>query len=203
MSELRITVVPVGRLDVAELEAAVGKIVKILNRPIELREAAPVPRSTEDAARGQHRAGPFLAELRASLPRLGVSKLVGGAAPASGKSPVAVLDPDAIVFVTDCDLFTPTTESVFGEMNARARTAVFSVRRMREAFYRRKADPAKQRARVVKVLLQAIGRIRGIPDCRDARCVMAATGALADIDMKEERFCAPCKRRLTQGVVNP
>lgn len=184
-----------------ELEAAVAKVVKVLSRPIELRQPAPVPKTSEDVGRGQHRAAPFLAELRAGLPRLGVAKIVGGPPPVPGKAMVPTPNPDAIIFVTDVDLFKPDTEGVFGEMDARNRTAVFSVRRLREAFYRRKADPGKQRARVVKVLLQAIGRLRGLPDCRDPRCAMAPTGALADIDFKDERYCVACAKRLTSGVV--
>ena len=60
--------------------------------------------------------------------------------------------------------------------------AVLSVRRLREAFYKRKADPARQRARLVKMILYAIGRIRGLPDCRDPQCAMATMTALADVD---------------------
>ena len=201
MSDLRVTVVPVGKLDPAELEAAVAKVSKVLGRPLEMRHPAPVPRTSEDVPRGQHRAGPFLAELRSGLARLGVARIVGGSPPVPGKPMVPAADPDAVVFVTDVDLFKPDTEGVFGEMDARNRVAVFSVRRLREAFYRRKADPAKQRARVVKVLLQAIGRLKGLSECRDPRCVMAPTGALADIDFKDERFCAACSKRLTSGVV--
>lgn len=201
MSDLRVTVVPVGKLDPVELEAALTKVSKVLGRPVEMRQPSPVPRASEDVARGQHRAAPFLAELRAGLPRLGVARIVGGSPPVPGKAMLPAANPDAVVFVTDVDLFKPDTEGVFGEMDARNRAAVFSVRRMREAFYRRKADPARQRARVVKVLLQAIGRLKGLPECRDPRCVMAPTGALADIDFKDERFCAACAKRLTSGIV--
>lgn len=201
MSELRVTVVPVGKLDAAEVEAVAGRIAKILSRPIELRQAASVPRASEDAARGQHRAAAFLAELRLGLPRLAVAKLVGGAAPAGPSTLVPTPNPDAVVFLTDVDLFTPNTEGVFGDIDARNHGAVVSVRRMREAFYRRKADPVRQRARFVKVVLQAIGRLKGLADCRDPRCVMAPTGALADVDLKDERFCGTCSKRLATGVI--
>lgn len=198
MQELRITLVPVGRLDVAELEAAAVRLAKILNRTLELREAAPVPRASEDVARAQHRSGPMLAELVAGLPKLKASKLIGGATGAAA-APVATAVPDVVLFVTDVDLFTPNTDSVFGDLDPRRRAALLSVRRLREAFYRRKSDPAKQRSRLVKTLLHAAGRIRGASDCRDPRCAMAATLALADIDMKEEKYCAACWKRISSG----
>jgi predicted Zn-dependent protease len=75
-----------------------------------------------------------------------------------------------------------------------------SVRRLREAFYKRKADPAKQRARLVKMILYVLGRVRGLPDCSDPGCALSTTTALADIDMKPEKYCSPCWRRMTTGA---
>lgn len=198
MAELRVAVVPVGRMDPAEVEAAAREVSKVLHRAVELREPVPLPRGTEDAARGQHRAGPLLAELRAALPRLAARKLVGGAA---APSPVATPSPDASLFVTDVDLFTPATESVLHELDPARRAALLSVRRLREAFYRRKADPPRQRARLVKQMLYAIGRLQGLPECADSGCALAATLALVDLDRKAERYCAACWRRLSAGVL--
>jgi len=196
--DLRIAIVPVGRVDVAEVEAAAGRLAKTLNKAVELRRAATVPKAGDDPARGQHLAAPFLAELRGQLARLPVAKLVG-AAPAA--APVATAAaPDATIFVTDIDLYRPQTDGVFGEIDAPGRAAVISIRRLREAFYRRKADPVKQRARLVKLILYTLGRARGLPDCPDAGCAMSATAALADVDMKPEKYCAACWRRMTTGA---
>jgi len=206
MSELKITVVPVGKIDPTEVEGVGSRISKAFTRPVELRAPAPVPRGSEDVGRGQHRAAPFLAELRQGLARLAVAKIVGegapSAAPVPGKTTTLLpqANPDALIFITDVDLFTPNTEGVFGEMDARNRCAVISVRRLREAHYRRKADPAKQRARLVKLTLQVIARLKGLADCRNPRCVLAPTGALADIDLKEEKFCGACSRMLATGA---
>jgi len=127
---------------------------------------------------------------------LKVAKLVG--ATAAG-SPVPTPKPDATVFVTDLDLFTPTTEGVFGELDRAHGAALLSVRRLREAFYRRKADPAKQRSRLVKQILRAIGLLRGRGDCRDPGCAMSTAQVVADIDRKKERYCAPCWKHISTG----
>lgn len=195
--DLRVAVIPVGHVDPAETEAAAARLAKVLNKVIELREPAPAPKAGHDAARGQHLAGPFLADLRGVLPRLKVAKLVGGAPAAA---PVAAGTPDVAVFVTDLDLFRPQTEGVLGEIDAPRRVAVVSIRRLREAFYRRKADAAKQRSRLVKMTLFAVGRVRGLPDCNDPRCAMAAMTALADVDTKQEKYCASCWKRLSTGA---
>ena len=196
MSELRVVVVPVGRVPLDEIEGTLGRVVKVINRPIELREAVPIPRGAEDASRRQYRSAAFLAEVRRALPRLAVAKLVG--ATMTG-SPVATPKPDATVFLSDVDLFTPSTEGVFGELDRAHGAALLSVRRLREAFYRRKADPGKQRSRLVKQILRAIGLIRGRGDCRDPGCAMSTAQVVADIDRKKERYCAPCWKHISTG----
>jgi archaemetzincin len=192
--DLRIAIVPVGRMDPLDVEAVAVRIAKILNRAVTLRQPAPVPKAGDDPARGQHVAGPFLAELRGQLARLPVAKVVGAAQAPSAETA------DATLFLTDVDLFKPGTDGVFGDIDAAAHVAVVSVRRLREAFYKRKADPGKVRARLVKLALYALGRARGLPDCRDAGCALLTTTALADIDMKPEKYCASCWRRMTTGA---
>lgn len=203
--DLRIAIVPVGKLDPAEVEAAAARIAKILNKPVAVRRTASVPKAGEDAARGQHLAGPFLGDLRSQLARLPVVTSVGAPpapAPATPGGPPAAPGPaaDASIFVTDVDLYKAQTDGVFGDVDAVAHVAVLSVRRLREAFYRRKADPARQRARLVKLALYALGRSLGLPDCRDAGCALSPTSSLADIDMKPEKYCAACWRRMTTGA---
>ncbi len=199
MSELRVTVIPVGRVDVAEVEGALARVTKVIHKPIELREPAPLPRAGEDSSRGQHGAAELLAALRLGAPRLAVVKLVGGAA--SEGQPVPIPSPDAMVFVTDVDLFTPSTDGVFMHVTPAQHAGLVSVRRLREAFYRRRADPKRQRARLVKEILRAIGRAAGLPNCPDPACVVSPTQALPDIDRKAERFCSACWRRLSTGSI--
>jgi len=199
MSELRVTVIPVGKVDAAEVEAAASRVSKVLHRPLELREAAGLPRGTEDVDRGQHDAKKLMNLLRADLPRLKVARLVG--TPPTEAVPLAAPSPDAVIFVTDVDLFLPGTVGVSSDYEIPRRVAILSVRRLREAFYKRKADPAKLRARVAKELLRLIGRLSGAAECRDPRCALAPVGALADLDLRQEKYCAACWRRLSTGVV--
>jgi predicted Zn-dependent protease len=200
--DLRIAIVPVGRMDPSDVEAAAVRIAKILNRAVTLRQPAPVPKAGDDPARGQHLAGPFLAELRGQLARLPVAKSVGPAPvlDPAGSSAAATIPAEATLFVTDVDLFRPQTDGVFGDIDAAAHVAVVSVRRLREAFYKRKADPAKARGRLVKLALYALGRARGLPDCRERACALFTTTALTDIDRKPEKYCALCWRRMTTGA---
>lgn len=201
MAAPRVTVVPVGKMDPAEIEAALVRVAKALGGPVELREAVPLPKATENVERAQHDARALMVQLRSKLATLRAVKVVGGAAPTAAGAPVTLAQPEAAVFVTDADLFAPQTESVLADASGPLKTALVSVRRLREAFYRRKADPQLQRARLAKEILRGIGRARGLQECNDPSCAMSPTQTLHDVDRKAERFCAACLRRLTTGVV--
>jgi hypothetical protein len=78
MAAPRVSVVPVGKMDAAEVESALIRVAKALGGPIELREPIALPKATEDAARGQHDARGLLVQLRSKLPTLRAVKVVRG-----------------------------------------------------------------------------------------------------------------------------
>jgi predicted Zn-dependent protease len=193
--DYHIAVVPVGRVDVEEMKAAVARAAKVLHRPIEVRELLPVPRGAEDTERGQHRAADVLKRLGAEVLKLKQGVLVGGDDP-DQKPPFQV---DGFLFVTDVDLYTARTDGVMGALISKLNCALVSVRRQREAFYKRKANPTKQRSRLVKELLRMGGRLRGMKECADPECVLAPSRSVHDLDTKEERFCRGCETQIFEG----
>jgi len=195
---LHVAVVPVGRIGVEEIEAAMARAAKIVHRPLELRETLPVPHGTEDPDRGQHRAATFMDRLGQEVLKLKPGKLVGADDP-EAKAPYQA---DAYIFVTDVDLYTARTEGVLGALITAKKCAVVSVRRQREAFYRRKANPNRQRSRLVKEILRMSGRLAGLSECADPACVLAPSRGTPDIDTKDERYCQPCEQRLFEGKVH-
>lgn len=195
MATIHLAVAPVGRVETEELEAALVRAAKVLHRPIELREPLPVPHGTEDVARGQHRAAALMARLNTEALKLKPGRLVG-AETEQAKPP---LKPDGWLFFTDVDLFTARTEGVIAALLGPEHCAVLSVRRLREAFHKRRADPPRQRARVVKEILRLYGRLAGLPECADPQCVMAPSRGTPDIDTKQERYCRACDQRLFEG----
>lgn len=198
MSGKHIAVVPVGKINAEEVEAALVRAARVLRRPLELRAALPVPMGIEDRERGQHRAALLMAKLRATFARLGRGKLVG-----EGDATTAALPPkpDAIVFVTDADLFTGSADAVFSALIPAKGLGIVSLRRLREAFYRRRADPNKQRARLTKEVVRAAARLGGMPECSSPQCVLAPSNMLADVDLKDEGLCRACAQRMFKGTL--
>ena len=197
MAVVQLSVVPTGRIDPAEVEAALHLVAKALKSPVEFREAVPLPRGTEDVARGQYKAAALLTALRLAGVRAGKVADVG-----EDDSRVEGTGRPCLVLVTDVDMFTPDTEFVFSLAAVASRAALVSVKRMREAFYRRKSDPDKQKARLAKEILRCAGQSVGLPECGDPRCGHASTRNLQDIDTKKIRLCAPCWRWLSTGTMS-
>ena len=198
MSEFHVSVIPVGKIESAELEAALVRVAKSVREPLELRATLPLPQGVEDSERSQFRASLLMKRLRSMVPQLGPGKLVGSEGRADARPP---LKSDAFIFVTDADLFTASSDSVFAALMSSQGMAVVSVRRLREAYYRRKADPAKQRTRLVKEVTRMVGRLRGASECSTPQCVLAPSKMFADLDLKEERLCRACSLLLFEGTI--
>jgi archaemetzincin len=134
--------------------------------------------------------------LRDEVAKLRPGRMVGGdeGAPRPPR-------PAGFVFVTDVDLFTANSDGVFSALLPAKGCAVVSVRRLREAFYRRKADPARQRSRLMKEAMRMSARLRGVGTCNDPRCALAESRTIPDLDLKEEKFCRVCEQRLFEGRV--
>ncbi|MBD3869431.1 MAG: hypothetical protein IFK94_15020 [Acidobacteria bacterium] len=197
MAVIQLAVAPAGRIDPAEVEGALHLVARALKSPVEFREALPLPRGTEDVARGQHKAASLLTSLRLAGGRAGKVADVG-----EDDSGVEGAGKNCLVLVTDVDMYTPDTEFVFSLTTAAGGAGLVSVKRMREAFYRRKSDPEKQKARLAKEILRCAGQLVGLPDCGDPRCGNATTRNLQDIDTRKVRLCAPCWRWLSTGTMS-
>lgn len=198
MSDSSVAVVPVGKIKGEEIEPALARAARVLRQPLELRGRIAVPQGIEDTTRGQFRAATLLQKLRALFPQLGPGTMVGVEEGQNASPPPR---PAIILFVSDADLFTANSDAAFSAMLKPQKLGVVSVRRLREAFYRRSADAVKQRTRITKELIRLAARMQGMPECTDPKCVLAASAMLADIDMKEEKLCRPCSQRKFQGTI--
>jgi len=196
MVDFKTTVIPVGKVEVAELEAALPRVAKILRQPLELRGKLNVPQGIEDTDRKQFRTSVLLDRLRGMVPQLGSGRLFGPNGALDDKPSART---DGYVFVTDVDLFTANRDGVFSALVKSKGLSVVSVRRLREAFYRRKADQVKARTRLVKEITRMAIRLRKLPECPSPDCVMAASQMLMDVDAKDEKLCRACNERLFEG----
>lgn len=198
MTAFHTAIISVGKIDDEELRLTTTRVAKLLRTPLEIRGKLPVPQGAHDSERGQFRASDVMKAARSMVPQLGSGTLVGAEGHEQGKAP---LKTDGYIFVTDVDLYTANTDGAFSALMSNSGLAVSSVRRLRESFYRRTADLNKQRSRLVKELARMGARLRGAKECADATCVLSASKHLADLDLKEERFCRSCSLHLFEGTI--
>ena len=198
MTDFHTAIISVGKIDDEELRLATARVAKLLRTPLEIRGKLPVPQGAHDSERGQFRASGVMKAARSMAPQLGSGALVGAEGDEQGKPP---LKTDGYIFVTDVDLFTAKTDGVFGALVSAKGLALVSLRRIREAFYRRPADLGKQRVRLVKELQRMAGRLQGLPECTNPECPLAPSKSALDIDTKAEVYCRACSQRLFEGKI--
>ena len=189
---------PVGPLDREEMEAIVRQARRAIGLAVEVGAEIAFPPGALDSRRGQILAPRLLAAVPATvetppppLPPITYGGAVAASSPTVASRP-AQPTPFARVAVADQDLYAPGQEFIFALADAKGRRAVLATRRLKESFYRRKADPPRQRGRAAREFIAAVGAARGLPACSDPYCVMAEVRTVAEIDRKNDRFCGTC-----------
>lgn len=109
----------------------------------------------------------------------------------------------ALLGVTEADLFVPVLTFVFGEAQMPGRAALVSLHRLREEYYGLPPNDERLHERLLKEALHELGHTQGLRHCDDWRCIMVSSHAVEKLDLKDDDFCAACRRRLTRGNESP
>jgi archaemetzincin len=99
----------------------------------------------------------------------------------------------------DVDIFSKFLNFVFGvadlPKNKSFGSALISVTRLREGFYRRTENVAQFEQRVLKEAIHELGHTFGLEHCENL-CVMRFSNSLDDTDRKPHDFCELCLKKL-------
>jgi len=110
-------------------------------------------------------------------------------------------DAAKLLAVTARDLFIPVLTFVFGQAQLGGRTAVVSLARLRQEYYRLPPDRGIFLERAVKEALHESGHMFGLVHCADRTCAMSLSTGVRQIDTKSAGFCAPCTARVHRAVL--
>lgn len=104
-----------------------------------------------------------------------------------------------ILGVMDADIFSRFLNFVFGiadmPKNKFFGSALISVTRLREKFYRRSENLAQFELRVLKEAIHELGHTFGLEHCENL-CVMRYSNSLDDTDKKPPNYCEACLKKL-------
>jgi len=128
------------------------------------------PDGVWDARRGQHSSSRILLWLRERAPEAS-SRVLG---------------------LTDGDLFIPILTFVFGEAQLNGRVAVVSTARLGGPSGL-PGEKGRIAARLQKESVHELGHTFGLLHCRSARCAMARSASLRDVDAKQPALCPDCR----------
>ena len=103
-----------------------------------------------------------------------------------------------VLGVTSGDLFVPVLTYVFGEAQLEGKVAVVSYHRLGEDFYGLPADEELLQSRLLKESVHELGHTFGLLHCSNYLCVMHSSTGVEEIDIKTDKLCADCRKKLSE-----
>jgi len=97
-----------------------------------------------------------------------------------------------IVAITNLDLYIDKLNFVFSVTEYDG-PALISIYRLNPKFYQEKPNFDLLIDRLVKEVLYCIGKMKGMRDCQNIKCIMHRASSARDLDYKEKEFCKDCK----------
>ncbi|HJZ85099.1 MAG TPA: archaemetzincin family Zn-dependent metalloprotease [Polyangia bacterium] len=165
----RLTLVPIGQVEPAEIDAAAAAVREQLGLEVATVEPLDVPASARNPKRGQARAEVLLFLLKRVRPE------------------------DSLALgLTDIDLYATGLNFVFGLASQRTGVAVVSVARLRDP---ERAGPTQKR--VATEAVHEVGHLLGLAHCLADGCAMRFSNTLAEADRKGPDLCPRCSRAVS------
>ncbi len=108
-------------------------------------------------------------------------------------------DNQKILALCNVDLFIPILTFIFGQAFLNGRSGIASAYRLRNEHYGLKPDDKILTDRLRKEVIHELGHTFGLYHCTNPVCVMRSSTYVEDIDQKEWKFCAKCRKELYQN----
>lgn len=98
---------------------------------------------------------------------------------------------DRVLAVTNCDLYENDLNFILGLADAREKSAVISLFRLRMG-----ANEETFHSRALKEAVHELGHTWGLPHCQNPHCVMHFSNSLEDTDRKGTEWCESCDKKI-------
>jgi archaemetzincin len=98
------------------------------------------------------------------------------------------------------DLFIPILTFVIGQAVYKGNVGIVSLYRLKNELYGLKEDENLLFERFCKEIIHELGHTFGLTHCTSPVCVMRSSTYIEEVDEKNARFCATCKKQLDQAL---
>jgi len=98
------------------------------------------------------------------------------------------------------DIYVSELDFIFGQAHIRGRSALISIKRLKEEYYGCLADEGILKQRALKEAIHEIGHTYGLNNCANYQCVMFFSNKLSDTDKKGLDFCPACLAQISEKL---
>jgi archaemetzincin len=191
MSGNILAVLPLGHIPSEDLQDLSNDLKRILGFDIEVLNSSELPddQTSEGVPEGKNNKADRQYDVTSFMSR------TRQAAEGSGEKYLRVIG------VTGVDLYTPGMNFIFGQAEIDGKICVISTVRLKYKAYwlfgkRRLEQRAKFVQRMTKEAVHELGHTFGLHHCPRDTCVMHFSNTLDDTDLKSEKYCRKCMRKL-------
>ncbi|MCI0531704.1 MAG: archaemetzincin [candidate division Zixibacteria bacterium] len=170
----KITIIPLGDVEFALINKLSSNLASLLSLTVETLHAMEIPLEAYNQGRGQYYSTVILNKLQ--LLKLDEKERVLG--------------------ITEEDLYSPAVSYLFGDADSESKVAVASTFRLKQEFSGFPENEDLFYRRILKEAVHQLGRTFNLDHCPNAKCVMYSSNHIVDIDLKQDRFCDNCKRKM-------
>jgi len=174
MNKEMIALIPIGSIDQGLLTTLASSLKEIFKLPVSIGPPMQLPSEAYNPKRQQFHATTIL------------NMIKGKTSPDGGRR----------LGIVDVDLYVPELNFVFGEADLLGKTAIISLSRLRQEFYRLPRDEEPFLKRSLKEAVHELGHTFGLRHCQNEKCVMHFSNSLSDTDIKQATFCPICQKKL-------
>ncbi len=95
------------------------------------------------------------------------------------------------------DIYISELDFIFGESHIRGRSALISLKRLKEEYYGKVPNTELLKERALKEAIHELGHTFGIHHCMNYNCVMFFSKSISDTDNKKVDFCENCLQQIS------
>lgn len=171
MSHIRLTIVPLGKVDPGMLEYVRKGLRLRFKIPVQIGNDLRAPEGSFNGFRKQYEANLILNDMEKNFD-------------------------DKVLAITNHDIYTAGLNFIFGLAKTKSKSAIVSTYRLDPQIYNSPPNIDLLKERLLKECIHEFGHTLGMQHCREQGCIMNASNNIRDIDNKSTDFCHMCQIQL-------